>query len=179
MADRRLARTQTRVARAVTRKDRALTRTVRDWRLRALSTETADAVRSHVAEDQVTLAGFGAEAAAATTATDVRAAAAEVRSVRPEGYLILENELRQASRLQARVDAMLAADPAAATGDVSTLLASALDKATAYRSTDPKSALRSIRRDLSAAGDLLDTLEQSGTTTTTDPTTTDPTAPTA
>lgn len=155
---RKADRAQAKLAREAARKERAIARNVRDFRFHGIAADQVATVKANADADVAGLQTFAGQAAAATTLTDVRAVAAQVHAVRPEGYLILENELRRAGRLQAQVDAALAADPTAAVTDVTTSLQSAVDKALAYHATDGKAVLRSIRADLAAAATALEAL---------------------
>lgn len=166
---RRVDRAQAKLAREAARKERLIAHNVRDWRFHGIAADQAATVKANADADVAGLQDVVGQAAAATTLTDVRTVAEKVHAVRPEGYVILENELRQAAQLQQQVDAALAADPTAAVDPATTALQSAVDKALAYHATDGKAALRSIRADLATAAAALEALAAG---------TTDPTTPT-
>ncbi|MGZ6804662.1 MAG: hypothetical protein ACXVFU_16580 [Nocardioidaceae bacterium] len=185
--DHRTAQAARKIARDVARKDAALARTVTDQRLAPLDPTTADAVRANVAEDRAALAALGTAAAAATTPDELAAVVAQVRTVRPEGYLLVVNQLRHLAGIQAALDTAVATatasgvtlDPTAVQALVDSATTAALD----YRASDAWSTLRTVQADIVAAQDALDALTASSTDTTgttTDPTgtTTDPTGTT-
>jgi hypothetical protein len=151
--------------REAARKDQALSRAVRPSRLAHLTDEWTTALKSNVAEDRAGLDAFVATLGDQSATAEASAAAvAGIHAGRPEGYLVVENQLRHAARLLAEIGASPTApvtDPSApatgtATNDPAALVASAVEKALAYRADHPKSELRAIQRDLAAAEAALD-----------------------
>jgi hypothetical protein len=163
--------------REAARKDQALTRVVRPSRLAHLTDEWAAALQSNAAEDQAGLDTYVATLSDQdVTAEAAAAAVAGIHAVRPEGYLVVENQLRHAARLLAEIGTAPTdptapvtdptapvtdptapvTDPTAPVTDPSALVASAVEKALAYRADHPKSELRAIQRDLAAAEAALD-----------------------
>jgi hypothetical protein len=181
--------------REAARKDQALARVVRPSRLAHLTDEWAAALQSNVAEDQAGLDTYVATLSDQdVTAEAAAAAVAGIHAVRPEGYLVVENQLRHAARLLAEIGTAPTdpvtdptapvtdptapvtdptapvtdptapvtdptapvTDPTAPVTDPSALVASAVEKALAYRADHPKSELRAIQRDLAAAEAALD-----------------------
>ena len=192
--------------REAARKQKALTRVVKPTRLAHLTDEWAAALKSNVAEDQAGLDAFVATLSdQAVTADAAAAAVAGIHAVRPEGYLVVENQLRHAARLLAEIGTAPTApvtdptapatgtdttgtttdttgttgtdttgttttDPTAPVTEPAALVASAVEKALAYRADHPKSELRAIQRDLAAAEAALDGTDDTtdGTDDTTD-----------
>lgn len=101
-ADKRLAAEKRAVASQVATKDAALARAVRNVTRAGLAVGAED-VLANLAADRLALAGLAAEAAAATTVTDVRLVGDQVRAVRPETYSVVVNGLRQAAAFETRV----------------------------------------------------------------------------
>ena len=155
--------------REAARKQKALTRVVKPSRLARLTDEWAAALKSNVAEDQAAIDGFVATLSDQATTPDAAAAAvAGIHAVRPEGYLVVENQLRHAARMLTEIGTAPTApvtDPTAPVADPAALVASAVEKALDYRADDSKSELRAIQRELAAAAAAL-----AGTDDTTDDT---------
>lgn len=100
--DKRLAAEKRAVASQAATKDAALVRAVRAV-TRAGVAVGAEDVLANIAADRLALAGLAADAAAATTVTDVRLVGDQVRAVRPETYSVVVNGLRQAAAFEIRV----------------------------------------------------------------------------
>ncbi len=162
-AARHAARVAVHVAREAARKERALQLFTADARFAGIADDQKTTVQGNAQADHDALAALAGDAAAATTLADVRSVAAKVRAFQPVGYVVLENELREAAALQSQADALAAADPTSATpGQVAALVQPAVDEALAYHSSDPRSTLRQVQQDLEAAAALLP--DSTGTT---------------
>ena len=100
--DKRLAAEKRQVVSLVATKSAALVRVSRTTGRAALSIGGAEVV-ANINADQVALADLKAAGLAATTLSDARVVAAQVKAVRPEIYSVVVNGLRQADRFQTLV----------------------------------------------------------------------------
>jgi hypothetical protein len=100
----RSAHLAVKAAREAARKQNALARAVKSPRLAHLTDEWAAALAANVAEDQGKLKAFVAALSdQSPTAEAFNDAITGIRAMRPEGYLIVENQLRHAARLLAEI----------------------------------------------------------------------------
>lgn len=143
------------------RLDRALTRVVRDQRLHGIDATSAATLKTNAAADQAELDQAVAAAKAAPAAgSGVGEALATLRSARPEGYLIVENQLRRVSKLQAQLTAAApaptgTASTATTVADPSATLTDVVAKALAWSAFDGKAPLVEIRAELNSVEDAL------------------------
>ncbi|MGH3331779.1 MAG: hypothetical protein ACRDPJ_10825 [Nocardioidaceae bacterium] len=167
--DHRLANAQRKVTKEAVRKDGKLARVLRRDALSRLDASTADAVRANVAADRGLLDGYKAVAASAATLDGLKDVAKQVRSVRPEVYNTIVNQLAFAARKQAKVAENAtalaglgaeesAADVAAATAAndaAAAALTSAVAKYVTFTATTSRADLNAAKKELSEAGRLL------------------------
>lgn len=154
------------VLRDIARLTAALDRNVKPSRIGMLPEDQQAAVLANVELDKQALADLAAAASAADTTLDLRQVRKDLRSVRPENYLLSVNVLRGAAEL---------AEAAAANADAAALVDSAVATALTVTATSPRSLVKEARADLAAAADLLAADEEEADPET-DPTT-DPTDP--
>ncbi len=126
-------------------------------------------MRANVAADRALLDGYKAVAASAATLDDLKDVAKQVRSVRPEVYNTIVNQLAFAARKQAKVAENAtalaglgaeesAADVAAATAAndaAAAALTSAVAKYVTFTATTSRADLNAAKKELSEAGRLL------------------------
>jgi hypothetical protein len=160
--ERRLDRMERRLTRKVAIKDRFLARVSERRILDRLDVEAAEALRSTIGADRALLQDHLATATSATSLGDARAAAREIRRVRPERYNTILNQHRAAARLQARLAAQAEAvaelQAASATLDLTGIeelhatavaeLEVVLERLMTFGATTSRPDLRAGKRDL-------------------------------
>lgn len=123
-----------------------LDRAVRPNRIDRLTQSTQDGLKDNVAEDQAELDAIGVTVQAADESFDYRATRKEIKQNRPENYRKVVNVLRKAERLLGRAEAG---------SDAATALGAVVTEGLTVDDDTPKADLRSLRKDLNAAKDLL------------------------
>ena len=164
-----LAHAQTQVLRDVRRLDSQLAKLSTGRGLTGLGADDAAVVRQAVAADRAALAAVAATIATATSPSDLRAAAATLRLVRPEVYQTAVADLRAVSRLTDQVTANAAALAAVTDRDVTAgvtaddaaaaALADAHQQALALTASSTRQQLRGVRAALVAARQALGQVE--------------------
>jgi hypothetical protein len=162
--ERRLDRVERRLTRKVAIKDRFLVRVSERRILDRLDAEAVAAIRAALTADRALLQGHLATVTSATTLGDARAAARDLRRVRPERYNTILSQHRTAARPQARLSAraetvaeLQAASPTLDLTGVEALHAAAVTELEAARArlmtfgaTTSRRDLRTGKRDLMA-----------------------------
>lgn len=123
-----------------------LDRAVRPSRIDRLTQSSQDGLKANVADDQAELDAVGITVQAADESFDFRAARDDVRANRPQNYRLVVNVLRKAERLLVRAEAG---------SEAATALGAVVTEGLTVDDDTPKADLRSLRKDLNAAKDLL------------------------
>ena len=156
--------------RDIDRMDATLDRAVRKSRVERLAADVQTTVLGNVALDHARLATLKTAVEAADTALALRQVRKDVRKTRPQVYTVVINDLRQATKIQARTvanDALLGeagdADAAAANEAAKTAAAEAVALALKVTATSSKAELRAVhaavvtaRKALGAVADALE-----------------------
>lgn len=142
------------VLRDITRLTAALDRSVRPSRIGTLAEDVQAAVVANVEADKDELTWLAEDVAAADGTLDLRQVRADLRTLRPENYLLAVNVLRKAAELEGA---------AAANPEAAALVQSAVDLALTVTAASPKSVIRDARAALSGAEDLLATVAEPAT----------------
>ena len=161
---------QRQALRDIARVDAKLDKAVKKSRVERLAADAQAAVLANVALDRAKLAALKEAVAAADSGLDLRQVRKDLRQTRPQVYIVVINDLRQAARIQARTvanDALLAeatdADAVAANEAAKTAVAEAVALAVKVTATSSKSELRAVhaavvtaRKALGAVADALE-----------------------
>lgn len=141
---------QRKVTHDIARLSTSLDRAVKPSRIGMLPEDQQTTLQTNVEADQLALETLGVAVLAADSTHDLRQVRRDLKKVRVVNYNHAVNSLRRALEMQAQ----LAAHPDLT--EAAGLVAGAVEKALTVTAASPKSLLKEIRADLSAAQALLD-----------------------